>query len=1115
MTILGVLFVTGVAFMASMNFEAEMIRAERERGDTRPSVENALGDLDTVLTDGLIADDGQPGGAMLPSLSAAQLVEIPGLFNLLSPIEPVEIPDPSTPNPFDHLLVFPWFTDLEALGGNQTDYLGLRVDTAWVSGVDPHEYIVGENLYNLPDHDFAVDYPNLTPVDADGDGVVDSMQVDMALLGFDGGQLAKLAKIVNPESNPQGKVYLALRVVPHGGMVNLAESHPSLIRNLITFQPDDWEIPQLSASIDYVPYAPLVEEASLRRRFLLPPRELPPTQIQGNPLNAGVDSGEGHYAWLLFPPGESLREHRYWPYAMDNTDNNIDTDWPDWKVRMDPTQESSNPNLNHYDRRHLTTSISHDDQLRRATPVVRQDNAGNVEEFDDVLVLMREANRSACNAGHELPFPYADYPADVPNTYVGEINPPNQNVVFDVYDYCACAEDGNCRFNPRKGHLRLSLAWLDEEYDINNDPNDKEAAIQLIQNVFTMMLLNGRGSYWGEFEDHDGDPDTRRVWVYDFGKIERTAAALTANLIDFADSDGEPTRVELRAVDFNDMSTFGQPVGEFVYGLERQPFITELAASVTNIGGDPDPANSAYAVELLNPYPDELSGFDYRLEVNGIPLELSKDLAGERFTAFKNDPSNLLSETGYPGDIYTLNGLTFEGGTYVRLLRRVQYPEPVGQVDIVVDQFKVESDLVDVPEGEGANSGIRSIERQGVSGTHFANDWLWIAPMPTLSSILDDDSLGSYNQTDGDPDLKPIELLFADAEVPWGSGALQEAFPTTGALLLLMRHANSETRPFNTDLEQGYFPIDNGRMPVFDSDPAHREDPQYDSTINPDLENETVNKSGESMHLPWGQFVFDYFTALPLENDGPWGNQRPRQPRVDLDGLRVHGRINLNAAPWSVLAGLPFIPMENVPEAFRQTFRETLGLSAGDDDKAMNIGRELAQAIVAYREQRGVTWSDPVSGNDIYSGDYATQRGWAISDPVARRGMGFLTIGELANIRHPDASGLQSRCDSEELDDRHGSYLRAIAVLASMNDWVTVRSQVFTIYGTIRGDMDDTIEDENKDPDELELIRAKDVDSRALRFQETVDRLPTFIGAAAPERIGNCVLTNYVDLRND
>jgi hypothetical protein len=96
------------------------------------------------------------------------------------------------------------------------------------------------------------------------------------------------------------------------------------------------------------------------------------------------------------------------------------------------------------------------------------------------------------------------------------------------------------------------------------------------------------------------------------------------------------------------------------------------------------------------------------------------------------------------------------------------------------------------------------------------------------------------------------------------------------------------------------------------------------------------------------------------------------------------------------------------------------------------------------------------------------------------------------------------------------NYVDAVATLVALGDWVTVRSQVFTVYGVLRGEEDPTITDPDPStpPTQAEL-RARDVDSRALRFQETIDRLPTFLGEPVPSRIGDRSLTRYTDVRND
>ena len=315
----------------------------------------------------------------------------------------------------------------------------------------------------------------------------------------------------------------------------------------------------------------------------------------------------------------------------------------------------------------------------------------------------------------------------------------------------------------------------------------------------------------------------------------------------------------------------------------------------------------------------------------------------------------------------------------------------------------------------------------------------------------------------------------------------------------------------------------------------------------------TVDSPGRLEHLPWGQLLWDYFTVLPLSSAGPYANLlddpyfQPAKPdsipRVDLEGLRVHGRININAAPWKVLAGLPLIPMARIPEPFRAKVRFGAGLVNPDavdllnptdlekvvlDVESSPIGDELGQAIVAYREARSIKNSGDYGSGDPAPTVIATElygRDWGHTSPGARRGTGFLAVGELANVRHTGAISVPTarrdppnwfsyyRIDGGDLRWTNPDYVKAIALLVSLGDWVTTRSHVFTMYGTLRGDVDESIEDSDFDFEARE--RAKDVDTRAVRFQETVDRLPTFLGESKPVQIGQRYVGPYIDVRND
>jgi hypothetical protein len=226
--------------------------------------------------------------------------------------------------------------------------------------------------------------------------------------------------------------------------------------------------------------------------------------------------------------------------------------------------------------------------------------------------------------------------------------------------------------------------------------------------------------------------------------------------------------------------------------------------------------------------------------------------------------------------------------------------------------------------------------------------------------------------------------------------------------------------------------------------------------------------------------VFDYFTALPLNNvynpliDFDPAERSTTMPTVDQAGLRVHGRVSINAAPWKVLAGVPRAHADELPIynllGGSPTFPQ-IADTDGDTATPEVLGANLAQTIVAYRDRRDIP--------GIVS--YAT---------VPERG--FLTIGELAF-----ASGASD--DAYNFDAGNTTdYLQAAARLVALSDWVTTRGHVFTIYGQIRGVGDRSV-----------------VDSRAIRFQETVDRLPSMFDGSLPRRIGRRTVGAYNDARSD
>jgi hypothetical protein len=1175
----------------------------------------------------------------------------------------------------------------------------------------------------------------------------------------------------------------------------------------------------------------LLEEPLLRRRLLLPSRVPTPSLLQGNPFFA--DSGDHPYgdaelATQLYPPlrrggYETVYEgdHRYRPFEPDELYVPGDLDSPPaWAVRMEPfTSYAVDDTWASYDRRHLVTTISYDDLLSRGGAVTYREGGDEYEA--DLADRMFEVVQASDIVGdcpdtwdppRPLPFEYIDYPVHIENGTVPGVG--------DEAGVCDCPTRDVCRFDTRKGRLKLSLAYLDKEFPCEGLPtataeqrlNAARCKVQrqrLIHDVFMMLVRNARGPYWDERDctvnpgvcdewtattagdDWTGVCASTHVRVCKGGSnsgafcteavecpggscdpqsfcyggpneglpcvddracpaglcrvqelcydpvtgqthrealLSRTAASLTANLLDYMDFDDAnadgvdeniPTRVALRSFDFsamrcmggtnvgglcrtdsqcpsgtcvpvagrayegivdtdgdgdNDLGMFPEVEPQYVYGLERQPYISEVATAATESDAD----LSGRAIELINPYrvdlPRDADGdgrSDFMLievapgadAASAIPIPVPVELRAGEFTVLRSGYDFGLGASGgetINGRVYdTTSPLQFLKGWTIYLVRRVNYPGDVRSTEIVVDQFTVggqvgEDELktgLPNPRGETDPYGpdVYSLQR-----TLPSLGDLWRVSIPDAGEV-DNHRLIDWN-TYANPALPPVEVNFANTgsftklrpDDDRLSPVYGVAFPTTGSMLLTMRHANRSLEDHRqlrypgltggqvdtpelsfttwldntigwreTDMFGASVPVqvvemnqvDNGRMPVFDqgepvlgTDPAfgrrylHHEDPgfgvccldgntrcvegRYVDCVNAGgqhvlgavCDSELTacqmpgqDKAGGVAELPWGQLVFDYFTALPLRSLGPYEDPDPDGdpefvpgkpdsiPRVEENGLRVHGRININAAPWKVLSGVPMIPMQKVPVAFRAKTRWGAGLVdpfAANvlnptlselyvyDNQASPIGSSLAQAITAYRELRQIDDID-FAGNNVSTGHYGgtawsdwNGHGWDPVVPASRRGPGFLTVGELAQVRHevatmyPDASG-KAYYSYHQIDlgalrrtDRpYKDFVEAVGLLVALGDWVTVRSQVFTVYGSLRGEFDgDLLADHDGTSSgilQAELNAAEDVDTRAIRFQETVDRLPTLQGAPAPVGVGERTTGQYIDARTD
>jgi hypothetical protein len=1179
--LLGILFVVGVAFLQSVTFDARQIEADNADRQQVAAVDTLEARIFETLNAGWLAADGTPYRMAGPelvtcaadadndgtcddvnldglpndyALNGPAYGELPYLHSTMSPLEPQLYHDSDA----DHARL-PYAANIEkALQGapavvndffDQNTSLATQVQIPLVED-DP-----------LQAADWAVD--------ADGDGIADSRPFDLTTNGtpvtLPPDLRDALVKQLNDPAAAGGGVYVSVRLVPHGGMVDLNWSHPELVYAVM---------PELSGALSAAwdagnrpddAYRPEIEEAALRHRGGLPQRKLAESAVQRT-FEAAV-LGLQRTAPTANTAG-TFDEHRWWFHRLSER-GTASAEYPYWFTLMaSPVlNTAAATSLDNYDRRHILTTYSTDSLLLRDGTWIAAGNAAR-DGRGWIEVMLEDESNSAVPGdfgGHGLD----NYP--------------------DVWDATQNQYKPLAGDDPRRGRIQISLPHLEES--LLSDPivpppplptppigidslqarlvgssataeQQKYARmfVRTLQDGFALMLQNVHAS------------------KLSVAQREFTAAALTANLIDFADTDNVPTEVEV--VDTNGLSLSPR---QYVFGVERQPFITEMYVKVVGIpktppdppNGDPDPSKSFSVVELYNPYSVELDLSPFTLEIDdGAGVTKTIALTGQTIPPMPasgvlaaNAGLKLLGLKDTPGAIpqtpldvvwVASDQKPLQDGWTVRITRVHASTSPK---TIDLEESKI-AGLYDGSIGDDETKE-KSVERAmwrlelPEQTVHLAY-WTAVVPLtkPLGPGSGPKHTLGAANHWQGEDAtvtppqrVRPVQADVANA------GSLAKAFPTTGSLLLLMRHANSEKggsidRPFNSYLvsteiagqrwKQAEYQIDNGHLPIFDIGGSARR-PQSGST-----EKDAKLPMGYQ-YLPWGQYIFDYFTALPLD----WRMRKANVPdyagnylpEVDAAGARVYGRVNINAAPWPVLAGLPLVKPETLPKSFQDELRAFTynGASAGAE---IPLGEFTAKAIVAYRDARRIP-GNPNAPNLSETGDYAKR------DPVTggvftaegsqdprrhgelRKGSGFLTVGELANVRNwsvaPDpATGLSLwRTDGCGVG-RLGSdgypaedFVQAAGLLVALGDWVTTRSNVWTIYGTLRGDAGALAQQLQTETPSLSeaaaaAIAAERVDKRAIRFEETVDRLPSFLKpGSAPQRIGERRVGAYNDTRAD
>ncbi|MHC4889890.1 MAG: ComEA family DNA-binding protein [Planctomycetota bacterium] len=528
-----------------------------------------------------------------------------------------------------------------------------------------------------------------------------------------------------------------------------------------------------------------------------------------------------------------------------------------------------------------------------------------------------------------------------------------------------------------------------------------------------------------------------------FGPIRRETemrfAQLAVNIIDFADSDDinndgflDPTCV----------TTLVDPCGVVYYGFEAQPFITE-------IGMKSRPGSIYCAVELYNPFDEAIDLIDFEIELtydapdsNDTVLTVAFD-SGDRIDAnsyfvVANDLSEFNIFRGRRVRVRQDPRLRFFGGWRPPNVRR---PPTVGR------PRRQPPTITARPGGDG-NLFLRRrvastgewlyVDRQVVDPSwvprdnerYYGRDVRgWHVIYQTLAKDVFNSfgSLGIRNPVDPNVFAGHHFSFFLPNPLRPGLFRPHEEFITVGDVVSRILTIGHGTEPgssigqklwdigllWETDKRKEY------RVRLNLQDPNHRNIFQYLTVFDPSTDN--------------------------IDNDGDGSTDEYMEPPVKGDEIKIPGRININTAPWYVIAQLPW------------------------------VRPEIAQAIVAYRDKLRLPVDYRISPTIVPD---PNSRFLATGIPFLREDPGFESIGELNFVVAPgtiDGSNAyriqRFEPDGNDLgsefiihpgfpdlttdgpgqgDGVVDDFEERDVIFSRISNLVTVRSDVFTAYILVR-----------------------------------------------------------------
>jgi len=500
---------------------------------------------------------------------------------------------------------------------------------------------------------------------------------------------------------------------------------------------------------------------------------------------------------------------------------------------------------------------------------------------------------------------------------------------------------------------------------------------------------------------------------------DRLAAQLAVNLVDLRDGYSADPNMDVSVLAVGPRT---------YYGFETQPFISDIAFRISSTGADIS-TNNHFAIELYNPFDADIPLGNFRLEIrdpNSNTVVGTISLAGHGIS----DGSGFMVTNGMAASsAFGVAGMMSSGG---------------GKEDPALVLATYDS----IPESDPPEYVLRQRYDVYLIRKTSAGD-IYLDKQQTQDDWFNWDT------------VKGVQKFYVRADSDWNVvyqemiSASNNKLGSTNGLSGTRKNYNL----YNFAMAEERFASVGDIARAFIVGPSTDPNDMIGVILAQEPAEELVRLD---LQNPLYANIFQYLTVIdPTEhvNLNDYTNNQSF-----LYETRIKGRININTAPWFVIAQLPWVT-------------DLDPMLPPDDPNRYN----LAKAVVAYRDKLQLL----VSVVDYSNG---RARGmWELSSelpPISvREDPGFASIAELVNVTHALANEIDSNLnvpynysydirkygrdkelgsDRDQLmppdltpgDGAENDFEERDLVFSRISNIVTVRSDVFTAYILVRIGLD-------------------------------------------------------------